>query len=54
MRFSWQEYWKSLPFTPPGDHPDPGIKTAVPAACEFQVDSLPLKHQGSPSYSARD
>ena len=26
MRFSRQEYWTELPFPPPGDLPDPGIK----------------------------
>ena len=26
MVFSWQEYWSGLPFPPPGDLPDPGIK----------------------------
>ena len=25
MEFSRQEYWSGLPFTPPGDLPDPGI-----------------------------
>ena len=29
MGFSWQEYWSGLPFPPPGDLPDPGIKTYV-------------------------
>ena len=27
MGFSRQEYWSELPFPPPGDLPDPGIKT---------------------------
>ena len=26
MGFSRQEYWSELPFLPPGDLPDPGIK----------------------------
>ena len=26
MGFSWQEYWSGLPFTPPGDLPDPGVR----------------------------
>ena len=29
--FSSQEYWSELPFPPPGDLPDPGIKPASPA-----------------------
>ena len=32
MEFSRQEYWSRLPCPPPGDLPDPGIKTqAFPA-----------------------
>ena len=45
MEFSRQEYSSGLPFPPPGDLPDPGIKPASPA---LQVDPLPLSHQGSP------
>ena len=26
MGFSQQEFWSELPFPPPGDLPDPGIK----------------------------
>ena len=26
MEFSGQEYWSGLPFPPPGNLPDPGIK----------------------------
>ena len=37
MGFSRQECWSRLPFPPPGDLPDPGIKPA-----HWQVDSLPL------------
>ena len=36
VRFFKQEYWSELPFPPPGDFPDPGIKPASPAwAGEF-------------------
>ena len=28
MGFSRQEYWSGLPWPPPGDPPDPGIKPA--------------------------
>ena len=31
MGFSRQKYWSGLPFPPPGDFPDPGIKSASPA-----------------------
>ena len=34
MRFSRQEYWRGLPFPPPGDPLDPGIKPVSP---EFLV-----------------
>ena len=44
MGFSRQESWSGLPFPPPGDLPDPGIKLGSPA---LQVDSLPLSHLGS-------
>ena len=30
MGFSRQEYWSGLPFPPPGDLPDPGIKPTSP------------------------
>ena len=43
--FSRQEYWSGLPFSSPGDLPDPGIEPGSPA---WQADSLPLRHQGSP------
>ena len=39
--------WSGLPFPPPGDLHDPGIKPVSP---ELQVDSLPLSHPGSPFY----
>ena len=31
MGFPKQEYWSGLPFSSPGDLPDPGIKPASPA-----------------------
>ena len=37
MDFSRQEYWSGLPFSSPGDLPDPGIKPRSPA---LQADSL--------------
>ena len=45
MGFSRQEYWNGLPFSPPGDLSDSGIKPVSPA---WQADSLPLSHQGNP------
>ena len=43
--FFKQEYWSGLPFPPPGDLPDPGIKPVSPA---LQVDSLPAEPSGKP------
>ena len=51
IAFFWQEYWSGLPFPPPGDLPNPGIRPASPAAPALQADSLPLSHQGSPLVS---
>ena len=31
MGFPKQEYWSGLPFHPPGNFPDPGIKPLSPA-----------------------
>ena len=31
MGFSRQEYWRQLPFLPPGDLPDPEIEPVLPA-----------------------
>ena len=49
MGFSRQEYWSGLPYPPPRDLPDPGIKPTSPAVPALQADSLPLSHQGSPT-----
>ena len=40
MGFPRQEYRNELPFPPPGDLPDPGIKPASP---ELWADSLPFE-----------
>ena len=45
LGFSRQEYYSGLPFPSAVDLPDPGIELMSPA---WQVDSLPLSHQGSP------
>ena len=36
MEFSRQEYRSGLPFPPPGDLPDPGIKPVSPVAPEWE------------------
>ena len=50
MGFSKQEYRNGLPFTPPGDFPDPRIKPQCPA---LQADSLPPEPPGSPIYTTK-
>ena len=45
--FSRQEYWSGLPCSPPGDHPNLGIKPASPAV---QEDYLPIEPPGRPKY----
>ena len=42
--FSSEECWSGLPFCPPEDLPDPGIKLGSPT---LQADSLPLHHRNS-------
>ena len=42
--FSWQEYWSGLPYPPPRDLPNLGVKAVSP---ELQVGSLLLSHWGS-------
>ena len=44
--FSRQEYWSGLPFPPPRDLPDSGIKPRSPA---LQADSLPSDPPGKPT-----
>ena len=45
MEFSRQEYWSGLPCPPPGDLPNPGIKSRSPT---LQADSLPSEPPGKP------
>ena len=45
MRFPRQEYWSGLPFSSPGDLPNPGTESRFPAS---QADSLLLSQQESP------
>ena len=46
MGFSRQEYWSGLPFTSPGDLPEPGIEPRSPA---LQADALPSELPGKPA-----
>ena len=45
MGFSRQECWSGLPFPPPGDLPDPGIKYGSLA---LQADAFPSEPPGKP------
>ena len=45
MEFSRQEHWIGLPFSFPGDLPDPGIKPESPV---LQTDSLLSEPPGKP------
>ena len=51
VEFSRHEYWSGLPFPPPGDLPDPGIKPESPA---LQADSLLNEPQESPRNKHKD
>ena len=48
MEFSRQEYWSGLPFPPPGDLPDPGIKTVSPVSLALACGFFIMSHPGSP------
>ena len=49
MEFSRQEYWSRLPFPPPGDLSDAGIKSASLCLLHWQKDSLSVHLLGSPT-----
>ena len=44
MGFSRQEYWSGLPFSSPGDLPNPGIEPGSPALQTDALPSEPLPH----------
>ena len=46
MGFARQEYWSGLPFSPPGDLPDPGLELASPALASSFLITVP---PGDPS-----
>ena len=46
MEFSRQEYWSGLPFSFPGDLPDPEIEPGSPA---LQTGSLLFEPAGKPT-----
>ena len=47
LGFSRQEHWSGLPFPPPGDLANPGIKPGSPSSPALRAGSLPLSHRGS-------
>ena len=54
MGFSRQEYWSGLPFPPPGDLSDPGIKPASlasPAMADGVFTTEPLGKHHLEEYS---
>ena len=47
LEFSRQEYWSGVPFSSPGDLPNPGIELGSPA---LQENSLPSEPPGKSYY----
>ena len=45
-----QEYWSGLPFPPPGDLPNSGIKPTSPSSPALQADFLHTEPPGKPLY----
>ena len=43
---SQPQYWSGLPFSPPGDLPNPGIKPMTPTSPALQEASSQQGHQG--------
>ena len=41
-------FWNGLPFPPPWDLPDPGIKPESLRSPAFEADFLPMSNRGSP------
>ena len=50
MEFPRQEYWSELPFFPPGDLSNPGIKPTSPVSPELKADSSHAEPQGAFSH----
>ena len=48
--FSRQEYWSGLPFPPPSDLPDPGIKPMSPASPALAGGFFTTETPGKPTY----
>ena len=48
LKFSRQEYWSELPFPPPRDLPDPGIKPTSPTSPALAGISFTTEPHGKP------
>ena len=48
MEFPRQEYWNGLPFSPPGDLPNPGIKPESPVSPALAGRFFTTEPQGKP------
>ena len=53
IRLSRQEYWSGLPFPPPGELSNPGIKPTCPALAGQSFTASVKRHLGSPSGHGR-
>ena len=49
LGFSWQEYWRGLPFPSPGDLPNAGMEAVSLTPAALPAQSLPLVPLGSTS-----
>jgi len=54
MEFSRQEYWSGVPFPPPGDLPDPGIKPMSLASPVLADGFFTAEPPGKPKYRWAD
>ena len=50
MEFSRQEYWSGLPFPPPGDLPNPGIKLTSSLTSALAGGFFTTEPPGKPIY----
>ena len=50
MEFSRQEYWSGLPFPPPGDLPNPGVKLVSPMSPVLAGGFFATETPGKPIY----
>ena len=51
MEFPRQEYWSGVPFPPPGDFSDPGIKTTSPMFLALAGGQFATEPPGKPTVS---